>query len=275
MRVYTMLKTINIAEQIEKEVMRFGNGSIVYTPKKWIGKKVLVILEEKQLDITAELMEILKPHLANIEGIFLYGSFARNEQTKQSDVDVLVITSKRIYLNKKEKFDFLIKTKENFISELKTDPTLFLHQTVQEARPILNAQLLEELKAVQVRSDLHELLDQTLGAFQNVQRLLEAERKKGNPHLESTACIYSLMLRLRGLLRAQLFLKKKEFSTQKFRKLLQSHGFDEKTIEQFIETYRAEREDLKSPYQIQLSDAEKLFEAAKVEFLKTEAMVKK
>jgi len=37
-----MLKTINVGESVEKEVVRFGNGSIVYTPKKWIGKKVIV-----------------------------------------------------------------------------------------------------------------------------------------------------------------------------------------------------------------------------------------
>ena len=35
-----MLKTVDVQESVEKEVVKFGNGSIVYTPKKWIGKKL-------------------------------------------------------------------------------------------------------------------------------------------------------------------------------------------------------------------------------------------
>jgi len=32
-------------EMISKTVAKHGNGAIVYVPKKWIGKKVAVILE--------------------------------------------------------------------------------------------------------------------------------------------------------------------------------------------------------------------------------------
>ncbi|MBI4044738.1 MAG: nucleotidyltransferase domain-containing protein [Candidatus Diapherotrites archaeon] len=60
--------------------------------------------------MTAEALEALKPHLSQIEGIFLFGSFARNEQTKESDIDVLVVPSKGIAIKKTEKFDFLVKT---------------------------------------------------------------------------------------------------------------------------------------------------------------------
>jgi len=269
-----MLRTIDVREEVEKEVVGFGNGSIVYTPKRWIGQKVLVILEEKQLDIKGEVMEILKPHLGGVEGVFLFGSFARNEQTENSDVDILVISDEKINLRKKGRLDFLVKTRGEFIQGMKRDPCLFLHQIVNEAKPILNEPLLRELKQVGINPDFKEFFDSTLGAFKSTKELLDVGRKRGEKYLGSTACIYSLILRLRGLFLIQLFKKNQQFSTKKFIEFVKSRGFKEKTINDFLEIYRAERDNKKIIHKLLLVDAEKLFAAAKMEFLKTEKMVK-
>jgi len=269
-----MLKTINVREEIEKEVVGFGNGSIVYTPKKWLGKKVLVILEEKPLDIEGEVMESLKPYLSKVEGIFLYGSFARGEQTEKSDVDILVISNEKIGLKKRERFDFLSKTKEEFIGEMQKDPSLFLRQIVNEAKPIFNESLLRELRQVKVRPDFKEFFDSTLSAFKTIKELLEVDKKRGKKYADSTACIYSLILRLRGLFLIQLFKRKQGFSTRKFKGLIRNHGFKEKTISHFLEIYRAERDNKKIAHRVLLGEVEKLFDAAKMEFLKTEKTVK-
>src|SRR3989338_748111 len=125
-----MLEVVNVREKVEKEVVSFGNGSIVYAPKKWIGQKVLVILQEKPFDIKAQILEVLKPYLGCVEGVFLFGSFARNEQSDSSDIDVLVIANRKFDLTKVQNFDFLVKTKEEFVSELKNDTNLFYHQLV-------------------------------------------------------------------------------------------------------------------------------------------------
>lgn len=269
-----MLRTVNVREQVEKEVVAFGNGSIVYTPKKWIGQRVLVVLEEKPLDIAGEVLEILKPCLGSVEGVFLYGSFARNEQTENSDVDILVISGEKINLRKKGRLDFLVKTREQFIQEMKKDSSLFLHQIVNEAKPILNEPLLIELKHVEIKPDFEEFFDSTLGAFKSTKELLDIDRKRGKKYLDSTACIYSLILRLRGLFLIQLFKKKQQFSTKKFVLFIKSHGFKEKTVNEFLEIYRAERDDKKIIHKLLLADAELLFAAAKALFLKTEKMVK-
>ena len=269
-----MFKTINVREEIEKEVVGFGNGSIVYTPKKWLGKKVLVILEEKPLDIAGEAMEMLRPYLSGIEGVFLYGSFARGEQMEKSDVDILVISDKKINLKKSGRFDVLTKTKQEFIEEMKKDPCLFLRQIVSEAKPIFNESLLRELRQVEIKPDFEEFFGSTLSAFRNIKELLEVDRKRGKKYADSTASIYSLMLRLRGLFLIQLYAKNQIFSTKKFRELIRSRGFEEKTIDDFLEIYRAERDNRETTHKILLSDAEKLFDAAKIEFLKTEKVVK-
>jgi len=270
-----MIKTINVLEEIEKEVVPFGNGSIVYTPKKWIGKKVLVVLEKKPLDVEGETMEALKPFLSSIQGVFLYGSFARKEQTEKSDVDLLVISDKKLDLKRKGKFDFLVKSREDFVKELKKDSTLFLHQILNEAKPVFNESLLEELKKEEIKPDFKEFFESTLTAFGNVKELIEAERKQGEKYLHSTAVIYSLILRLRGLYLIQCFLKNKEFSNKKFRELIKSYGFENKRVTDFFDVYRAERDEKKVIHSILLSEAEKLFETAKIEFLKTEEMAKK
>jgi len=270
-----MQKTISIQDSIEKEVVSFGNGSIVYTPKKWIGKKVLVVLEEKPLDIEGDVLELLKPYLSSVEGIYLYGSHARNEQTKNSDIDILIISNKNPPLKKKGNYDFLIKSKESLINELKSDPNLFLYQIISEARPILNQPLLEELKRINPAPDLTKLLDSTLSAFKSTSVLLTIDHKKGSKYLSSPACIYSLILRMRTLFLAQCFLKNKPFSTKNFKSFLSSHSFSPKLTNSFLETYRAERDGTPAVHGILLKDAEKLFEAAKLEFLKTEELIKK
>ncbi|MFH1391076.1 MAG: DUF2080 family transposase-associated protein [Candidatus Diapherotrites archaeon] len=269
-----MIKSINVAEEIEKEVVAFGNGSIVYTPKKWIGKKVLVVLEEKPLDIEGETMEILKPFLSSIQGIFLYGSFARKEQTEKSDVDLLVISDKKLDLKRKGRFDFLVKSREDFVKEMKKDSALFLHQILNEAKPVLNKSLLEELKKEEIKPDFKEFFDSTLTAFGNIKDLIEAEEKQGKKYLDSTAVIYSLILRLRGLYLIQCFLKNREFSNKKFNELIKSYDFKSEMVANFFDVYRSERDEKKIIQSVLLSETEKLFETAKIEFLKTEKMVK-
>ncbi len=268
-----MFKTLNIEEMLEKKVVGFGNGSIVYTPKKWIGKTVLVVLEEKPRNVNEEILDFLKPLMPGIEGVFLFGSFARNEQTKDSDVDVLVIYTKKLEIKKYKNFDFLVKTKEQFTNDLKNDYNLFLHQILNEAKPVSNEALLNELKQIKTAPDFSRFFDETLNAFKNIKELLETDKQRGKKSSDSTASVYSLILRLKTIFLMQCFKEKKAFSNKKFVEFLKNHGFKDKTVNGFLEVYRAERDDKKTGTKILLEDLEKLFEAAKKEFLKTEKMV--
>ncbi|GEM_PF-881898 len=268
-----MLKTLNVQEIIEKDVVRFGNGSIVYTPKRWIGRRALVILEKKPYDISAEVIELLRPYLGDVEGVFLFGSRARGEQTETSDIDILVIAGRKIGLRNTGTFDFLVKTREGLIGEMKRDPTLFLKQIVSEAKPILNASLLEELREVRAKPEFGKFLADTLGAFRKTREVLHDRGKNGQPAGISTA-VYSLMLRLKTLFLIQCHKKGIGFSNRKFRQMITGHGFSERIADDLIEVYRAERAGKGTAAKIPLSEAEKLFEAAKAEFLKTEGLAR-
>ncbi|MDO8537562.1 MAG: DUF2080 family transposase-associated protein [archaeon] len=269
-----MLKSFNVQEVLEKEVVSFGNGGMVYAPKKWLGKKVLLVLEERQIDIAEEILRALKPFLAEIEAVFLYGSFARKEQQQDSDIDVLVICEKKINLQKSERFDFFVVSKKVFIEKLKTDGSLFFYQIIKEAKPILNNSLLEEFKKIKVFPNFSKFFESTLTAFSKVQELIEFDKKSNKDFSDSGASIYSLILRMKSLFLIQCFVKKQNYSNKKFVEMLKSHEFSEKTINQFIEVFKAERDEKNFVVKVSLEDLQKLFDAAKLEFLKTEELVK-
>ncbi|MFH1256803.1 MAG: DUF2080 family transposase-associated protein [Candidatus Diapherotrites archaeon] len=269
-----MLKSFRVEEEVVKPVVKFGNGSVVFTPKRWIGRKVTVILPEEVVDVKADVLKALEPFSERVQGVYLFGSYARGEETRESDVDVLVFSSAKLGLKKSGKLDFFVSSKEKFGQELKKDNSLFLEQVVSEAKPLFNGALLDELRKVRVKPDLGGFLNETLGAFKSVESLLSNERKAGRKALSGNASIYSLVLRLRSLNRIQLFLKGKQFTSKGFNSMLESHGFSRQEIAGFTETYRAERDERKAKESVSLEEAERLFEAAKIEFLKTEKAVK-
>ena len=110
---------------ITKLVQKFGNSAHVVLPKEYIGKRIRFIAEPKTFDdIKSQVLEILKPYLENILGIYLYGSYARNEQIIDSDVDILVIT------NTKSKF----MVKSHARANEKPAALLSVEQSVEIAR---------------------------------------------------------------------------------------------------------------------------------------------
>ncbi len=270
-----MLRTFNVQELIEREVVPFGNGSIVYTPKKWLKQKVWVVLEEKQQDPTSEILALLKSHMPSIQGIFLYGSRARDETTNQSDVDLLVVSDQKLSLPKTAPFDIRVATKAELLTELPKDSTLFLYQLFREAVPIVNASLLKEFQEIKVNPNFRLFLDDTLRAFKQVHELLLGEQNNHGLPLKATSVIYSLILRLKTLYLIQCFLKKQSFSNQNFISFLTKKGISEENLGVVLKVYSAERADQKFNGFIPLSSAELLFETAKQVFLETEALVKK
>ena len=108
-----------IEEQIRKKVVSFGNGSIVYTPKSWIGKEVIITLPKESLK--EEIFKVLELFLEGIQGIYLYGSHARNEEECDSDIDILVVSDKKFRI-RKGKYDINIITLEDIKKAIKYNP---------------------------------------------------------------------------------------------------------------------------------------------------------
>ena len=98
-KVYKVITCYNAMELV-KNTIRVGNSAGVLLPREWLGSQVRVILEPLNLD--KEIVEILMRAkiLGDVLGAYIVGSYARGEQTIESDIDVLVITGS---INKKIK----------------------------------------------------------------------------------------------------------------------------------------------------------------------------
>src|SRR3972149_65255 len=78
-----------------KKAIKAGNSSAVILPRAWLNKEVRIELVKKTPEmILYDVLEILKKKidLASIIGIYLTGSYARDEEDQNSDIDVLVVT---------------------------------------------------------------------------------------------------------------------------------------------------------------------------------------
>ena len=128
---------IPIREQIVKTVVKSGNGGAVWVPKGWLGQEVVVILPEKpKLGLKEKIVHLLEPYLKDIISVGIYGSYARGEHAKGSDIDVLVVTrDKSIKLDfKEEKLDIVSFTIDKFKTAIQKYPAVY-YQMVQEAEP--------------------------------------------------------------------------------------------------------------------------------------------
>ena|SRR3989344_4202281 len=244
-----------IEEQIKKKVVCFGNGSIVYTPKEWIGREVIITLP--QLSLKEEILDLLKLHLENIQGIYLYGSYARNEQENDSDADVLVVSDKKFSV-KKAGYDINVHSLENLKKILVNNPLYSL--ILKEAKIILNKSLLDELKNIDSRRDFSFVLETTRGVLEINKDFIDMEKDD----FDNSAVIYSLVLRLRGLYMIDCILKNKLYSNKDFKNFVMKKGV--KNFNILYRAYRSERDNRRvGKIKISKDDVNRLYSLVKNE----------
>lgn len=261
-----MIKKFDVYEEIAKEVMPFGNGSIVYTPKKWIGQRVRVILEKEPLNIKESVMHSLQPHLEDVKGVFLSGSFARGEQNHDSDIDVLVIIGEKFNLEKKGRIDYTLMEEKVLRKELKGKDPFYLYSVVQEAKPILNESLLNELKKIKINKYNFEwMLEEAKSALKIAEEFLKLDKMQERKKLDSIAIIQTLMLRLRRIFMVQCILKNQKYSNKEFKLYLEKKGLPKELVERLCEIYGTEKSEKTTDREVSIEEAQKLFEMTKKE----------
>ena len=223
-----------------KTVQRFGNGGHIVLPKEYIGRRIRFIAEPKTfMDIKSQVLEILKPYLENILAIYLYGSYARNEQTIESDVDILVITNTKLKIIEKTNiYSIVSATIEEFENTLMSNAVLLL-PIIKEEKTIINSALLEKYKEFNfTKSNTKYFIDSTIKA-------LELNKKGLELDFEIGSLVYSLMLRIRGLLMIKLILNNKLYSKSLLFEHLKNNGIAQNKIEELYKIYSKERNGFK------------------------------
>lgn len=246
----------------QKEIYRIatasGNSSHVILPKDWEGHKILltrVDIEPKEV-----IMNLLSPYLKDIIGIYLYGSYARKENKEGSDIDVIVITDKKIKVEKKKPFDLIQIERDKINTFKRINPVLF-YSFVFESESIINNSLLEDLRKEQINKDFFkEFFNETNRVIGINQELLDLDKIQNQAYVDSNL-IYSLILRLRGVYIIKTLLKKEKFSNSSFLKFLRNNLVHNPDI--CYEVYQNVRNDKKIEKRVTVEEAEKLLNLLK------------
>lgn len=265
-----------VREQIVKTVVKSGNGGAVWVPKDWLGEEVVVILPEKpKLDVKEKVLHLLEPYLKDIISVGIYGSHARNEQSKGSDIDVLVVTKdKNLKLNfKGEKLDIVSLPIDKLKMAIEKYPIIY-HQMVHQSEPLVNAYVLEELKNIQIsKESFKAYLMETKEHVESSKELLELD-KVDNTFLKSYSVLYSSILRLRGLFIIRCIIKKDKFLSKKFKDWIISLGLNLNEFENSYKAYSLVRDDEDTKnLRIRMTVAEKVISILENEARKLEAQI--
>lgn len=121
-------------ETVIKQAIRLGNSSGVILPKSWEYRKVKVELLEDS--VASDILDILRKKnlLGEAIGIYLTGSYAREEETIESDIDVLVVTSKKNGFVKEGNYEIMVISEKKLKQNLEN--SLYVYSMVMEARTI-------------------------------------------------------------------------------------------------------------------------------------------
>jgi predicted nucleotidyltransferase len=223
-----------------KLVQKFGNSGHVVLPKECIGRRIKFVTEPKTFqDIKSEITDILKPYLENIVGVYLYGSYARNEQTADSDVDILVITTTKFkIIEKMDNYNIISTTINDIENTLRNNAVLIL-PIIKEIRTIINPDLLKKYQNYRfTKKNTKQFLDST-------KRILVLNEKGLELDFEIGSLVYSLMLRIRGLLIIKLMENDNLYSKSSLFNYLGDSNLSKDKINELYRVHNSEKNDIK------------------------------
>lgn len=201
--------------KILKNVVEIGNGAAVYVPREYKGKEVLIVFPESIDEIKKRVLTALVEFMPNVLGVYLYGSYARDESTRESDIDLLIITKE-----KDERISGLFNdidvrnlSLENIKNSIKNFP-IPIKTMLQESIVFLNPLLLEELKKEKYN------LNGLKWHFEDIKRIIKIIEEFIELDSEEidASHIYSLIMRARVLYMIECLLKNKAFNNEGVKK---------------------------------------------------------
>jgi len=208
-----------IENEMVKPIIRVGNSAGVLLPRAWLHGKARVLLIEEKLNPEREIFDILSDYLGDIKSLAIVGSYARGEQTAESDVDVLAIThftNSRIKLGKYD----IILISEGKLKDALDDNILPLLPMLREAKPLINKEFIDRYsKEIVTKKNLSFHFETTKSAMSVVWADIELKREQGKKYVED-ASAYSLILRLRELYIVECLLRNKKWSKREFLRLI-------------------------------------------------------
>jgi len=238
--------------ELIKNTIRVGNSAGVLLPREWLGSQVRVILEPLNLD--KEIVEILMREniLGDVLGAYVVGSYARGEQTIESDIDVLVITGSINKKIKRGKYEIICVSQEEIKSQIERN-ILPIFPMIKEARTIINKELIEHYASSKLTlKNLSYHIETTKSAMKVVEKDIELSKEMNEK--ASDAAAYSLILRLRTLYIIDCLKHGKIWSKKDFLKLVKNISGSITSYERYLSSKNKKTEESRLP----IEEAEKL-----------------
>ncbi|MFA7707675.1 MAG: nucleotidyltransferase domain-containing protein [Candidatus Pacearchaeota archaeon] len=220
-----------------KKTIKAGNSSAVVLPRAWLNKEVRVELIKKSLKtMLLESLSIVESYipLKEIIGVYLVGSYAREEQDESSDIDILVITKNidKEIINEGI-YNILIISEELLNQKLEED--LFpIGQMIKEAVPLLNLSYLNQIKIKVTKKNVKWYLETTQDKISLTERILKTLKNKDIQQVDNRI-IYTLILRIRTLEIIDKLIKNKPYSKKEFIELIKRVSKSTKPYEGYLD----------------------------------------
>jgi predicted nucleotidyltransferase len=202
--------------ELIKHAIKFGNSAGVILPNNWRYKKVKIQLIQPA--IIEDIIEILneKDLLKQTIGIYLVGSYARGEETPESDIDILVITENLDKQITSGNYEILFISKKRLEKNIRKN--LFLISIIKEAKTLFNDNFIKDYKKINPKLALKKYLDEIKAIMKINKQAVELDKKMNKKVADGTA--YSIILRLRELYLLNCLFNNKKPTNQEFLKII-------------------------------------------------------
>jgi predicted nucleotidyltransferase len=240
------------------ETRKWGNSAGVLLPRTWIGKQVRVTLVDRTEEIKKEIFDILSPYLFDIFGIYLVGSYARNEQNQYSDIDIIAISNSTKKIISSGKYNIQIYTLEGLRNTLKNYP-ISIYPSLLEAKTIMNKSLLEELKQTKItKNSFFTYLKECERVLEINKKIIQIESEKSE-YLHTPNIVYSAFLRLRGLFLMNSILEERKTTKIEFYTWLKKQSnLDNEAFKDAHKIYDSIKNNKSIKIRYKVSDASKI-----------------
>lgn len=202
-------------QTIVKQTREVGTSAGVLLPRSWLNKQVVVtlFLPSKE-QIAKEVMDILVKNKLNeeVKGIYLFGSYARGDETERSDIDVLVITQKTNKLIDEGNYEITLVSEEKLAKNLLR--SLYYLSMMREMKVIMNRDLIEKYHIKKYKLNIKKILAEIKGVFWINQDAVKMCIENNMKIPDGT--IYSVVLRLRELYLLKCLILNKPYNHKDF-----------------------------------------------------------
>lgn len=232
-------------ETITKNTREVGTSAGVLLPRSWLNKQVVVtLLETSKEKIAQDIIKYLFEHNLNeeVKGIYLYGSYSREDFDFNSDIDILIITQNTNKLINRDNYEILLVSENSFSKNIPNN--LNYLSILKEMKVIFNKELIEKYRTKKYKFNIKKSLSEIEGIFKINQDFVKMCQKNKLDIPDGT--VYSLTLRLRELYLIKCLFSNKVYHKKDFLELV-----GDKVYSAYLRIKRNEKElNNLSPYEL-------------------------